>query len=102
MTYIQTFNERYQPNMKDTLNYLKDYFTTDGVYTEKVLKPTIILNNLFIDLDIASGFEGGSVERDRVKYHLKKSGFEPTDNSQFGITLSDNDLEWVKNFFSSL
>ena len=44
MTYIQKFNERYQPNIKDTLNDLKDYFTTDGVYTDKILTPTIILS----------------------------------------------------------
>ena len=102
MTYIQKFNERYQPNIKDTLNDLKDYFTTDGVYTDKILTPTIILNHLFVDLDIASGFKGGRVERDRVKYYLKRGGFDPSESSQFAITLSESDLEWVKNFFSSL
>jgi hypothetical protein len=42
MIYIQKFNERYQPNLKDTLNNLKNYFTTDGVFTNKLLTKTII------------------------------------------------------------
>lgn len=102
MIYLQKFNERYQPNIKDTLNQLKDYFTTDGSYTDNLLTPTIILNHLFVDLDIASGFKEGKVERDRVKYYLKRGGFEPSEDSQFAITLSESDLAWVKNFFSSL
>ena len=34
MIYIQKFNEKYQPSIKDTLNQLKYYFTTDGFYTK--------------------------------------------------------------------
>jgi hypothetical protein len=102
MTYIEKFNERYESSIKDTLNFLKDYFTTDGAYTPKVLTPTITMNHLFVDLDIASGFKEGRVERDRVKYYLKRGGFEPSESSQFAITLSENDLKWVKNFFDNL
>jgi hypothetical protein len=103
MTHIQKFNERYQPNIKDTLNSLKNYFTTDGVYTKKLLDHFIVYTNtLVIDLDIPSGFEGGKSERDRVKYSLSRAGFEQTNISQLAITLSPDDLEWVKDFFSSL
>ena len=103
MTHIQKFNERYQTKVRDTLNSLKNYFTTDGVHTDKLLSYSIVYTNqLTIELDIASAYKGGRVERDRIKYYLNKAGFEPTGNSEYAIILSPNDLEWVKDFFSSL
>ena len=79
MTHIQKFNERYQPKVRDTLNSLKNYFTTDGVHTKNLLDHFIVYTNtLVIDLDIPSGFKGGKAERDRVKYYLIRSGFEQT------------------------
>ena len=103
MTHIQKFNERYQPKVRDTLNSLKSYFTTGGDHTKNLLDHFIVYTNtLVIDLDIPSGFEGGKVERDRVKYYLSRAGFEQTNISQLAITLSESDLEWVKDFFSSL
>jgi len=103
MIYIQKFNERYQPNIKDTLNSLKKYFTTEGSYTENLLDHSIFLTNkLVIELDIASAYKGGKSERDRIKQSLNRVGFEPVGNSQYMVTLSPDDLEWVKDFFSSL
>lgn len=103
MIYIQKFNERYQPKVRDTLNKLKSYFTTDGAHTKKLLDHFIVYTNtLVIDLDIPSGFEGGKVERDRIKRSLNRAGFEQTNTSQFAISLTPDDLEWVKDFFSSL
>ena len=102
MMYIQKFNERYQPNLKDTLTDLKKYFTTDGVFTSKLLDHTITSNKLLIELDVTSAYEKGKVERDRIKYYLNKAGFQPAGNSLFMITLSNDDLEWVRNYFSNL
>jgi hypothetical protein len=103
MIHIQKFNERYQPNVKDTLDQLKSYFTTEGVYTEKLLDHFIVNTTmLVIELDIPSGFKGGKAERDRVKYYLSRAGFEPAGTSQLAISLTPDDLEWVKNFFSNL
>jgi hypothetical protein len=102
MIYIQKFNERYQPRLKDTLNSLKSYFTTNGAHNDYLLNQFIVYGNkLVIELDIPSGFEGGKPERDRVKYYLSRAGFEPVGTSQFIITLSPTDLEWVKDFFSN-
>ena len=103
MTHIQKFNERYQPKVRDTLNKLKSYFTTGGAHTKKLLDHFIVYTNtLVIDLDIPSGFKGGKAERDRIKYSLSRAGFEQTNISQLAISLTPDDLEWVKNFFSSL
>ena len=103
MIHIQKFNERYQSNVKDTLDQLKSYFTTEGAYTENLLDHFIINTNiLVIEFDIPSGFKGGKSERDRVKYYLSRAGFEPAGISQLAISLTPDDLEWVKNFFSNL
>jgi len=102
MIYIQKFNERYQPNIKDTLSQLKDYFTTAGVYTEKLLDYNIYNNRLYIELDIASAYKEGKVERDRIKSRLKSGGFDSNGSSNFVVILSPNDLEWVNNWFSTL
>jgi hypothetical protein len=102
MIYIQKFNEKYQPSIKDTLNQLKYYFTTDGFYTKKLLDYNIYNNRLYIELDIQSAYKEGKVERSRIKYYLKRGGFEPNGSSNFVIILSPDDLEWVKNWFSSL
>ena len=102
MIYIQKFNERYQPNFKDTLNNLKSYFTTDGVFTNNLLDQSIIGDKLLIELDIASAYKEGKAERDRIKSSLKRGGFDHSGNSLFVITLSPDELEWVKNYFSNL
>jgi len=102
MIYIQKFNERYQPNLKDTLNSLRSYFTTDGVYTNNLLDRSIIGDKLLIELDIASAYKEGRAERDRIKSSLKRCGFDLGSNSLFVITLSPDELEWLKNYFSDL
>ena len=103
MIYIQKFNERYQPNLKDTLNGLKSYFTTDGAHTDKLLDHSILHNNmLVIELDIPSAYKYGRSERDSIKNSLYKVGFGEVGISQYAIRLSPEDLEWVENFFSSL
>jgi len=102
MKHLNKFNEGVQSTIKDTLNSLRNYFITDGVYTSKLLDHMIDGNRLLIELDVQSAYKEGSVERTRIKYYLKRGGFEPSGNSVYVITLSVNDLEWVRNFFSRL
>jgi len=103
MKHIKLFNESYKSNLKDTLNDLKSYFTTDGAYTNNLLDKFIISpDKLVIELDIPSAYKDGKSERDGIKYSLKRAGFEPAGTSQFLITLQPEEMEWVKNFFSNL
>jgi hypothetical protein len=102
MKFIKSFNERYQPTIVDILSDLKDYFISGGTYTESLLDYSIMDNTLYIDIDIASAFDGGRTERERVKGRLKRFGFEWAGDSSVSIKLSDSDLEEVKSFFNMI
>jgi hypothetical protein len=102
MKYIKLFTERYQTDIIDFLTELKEYFTKSGVYTENLLGYSFIGNRLYIELDIASAYDGGRSERERIKSKLKRFGFEYAGNAELRINLSDTDLQKAKDFFKTL
>jgi hypothetical protein len=99
---ILLFTERYQTDIIDTLTQLKEYFTKSGVYTENLLEYSFIGNRLYIELDIASAYDGGRSERESIKSKLKRFGFEYAGDTILRVNLSDVDLQKAKDFFNTL
>ena len=101
MKYIKKFNEAIREvSMIDTLNELKPYFNTQGVYTEKSLGTQLSGNRLYIELDVTSAYKGGKSERDRIKRTLTRAGFSAIGGSTYVVEINDNDLETVRNIIN--
>lgn len=98
MKHLKSFNEAIREvSLIDTLKELKPYLITKGVYTKYLLDSRLSGNRLYIELDIASAYEGGKNERHRIKRILTRAGFSPIGGSTYTITIDDSNLEIVKD-----
>ena len=102
MKHLKPFNEAIREvSLIDTLKELRPYLITKGVYTKYLLLSRLSGNRLYIELDIASAYEGGKNERDRIKRILNRSGFSPIGGSTYTITVDDSNIEIVKDIIPS-